>query len=177
MNKIVKGKIVSIDATLEKGSDDDKGKDYINYHLTLDNGNKYKMNCSIENQKIGDDIRILVFGDEATYGNYGNVILNEKVAAKMLKESRSIKIFYYTSFLFIGLFSLLLIKEISIKNIEIMPALSLFSIIAYAFYKIYDIPRNNNFSEEDKKLFKKYKNRNTENSDINLNKIKEEVNI
>lgn len=87
MNKIVRGKIKSIDASVDKRKGTffyEASIDTLEYIITLDDDNKYRTRCSIEDFKIGDLIDIAVFED----CKKGCIIINEETAKNILNAPK-----------------------------------------------------------------------------------------
>lgn len=93
MNKIVRGKIRSIDGFIDKK----KGKSYeatidtLEYIIALDDGYKYKTSCSIGDFKVGEQVDIVMLEkakDRIKEGYENKCIILNKVSAKKILSER-----------------------------------------------------------------------------------------
>lgn len=104
MNKIVRGKIKSIDASIGKRKEHshEKNIDVLEYIITLDNGRKYQTNCSIGDFKVSDKIDIVVFKKikEDIKDEFDNdcLILNKHTANKILNDEMYYNTYKYLLF-------------------------------------------------------------------------------
>lgn len=186
MNKIVRGKIKSIDASVgkRKGYSFEANIDTLEYIITLDNGKKYQTNCSIEDFKVGDLIDIAVFKKvkEHVKEDYENdcIILNQYTAKNILTDKICHNADNYLLFLMSFCSTLFLTFDIISKSIfQFIPLVllsTMFVILGHIILNTIKGIKNKEslFSEEDYVLMKKYRDgciiKNEEY--LNLNKVK-----
>lgn len=187
MNKIVRGKIKSIDASVgkKKGYSFEANIDTLEYIITLDNGKKYQTNCSIEDFKVGDLIDIAVFEKvkEHVKEDYENdcIILNQYTAKKNLTDKIYHNADNYLLFLMSFCPTLFLTFDIISKSMfQFIPLVllsTMFVILGHIILNTIKGMKNKEslFSEEDYVLMKKYRDgciiKNEEY--LNLNKVKQ----
>lgn len=187
MNKIVRGKIKSIDASVgkRKGYSFEANIDTLEYIITLDNGKKYQTSCSIEDFKVGDSIDIAVFKKvkEHVKEDYENacIILNKYTAKNILADKMFHNADNYLLFI-CSLFSTIfltyeVVYKTSLQFGHIFLISSMFAIFGCIAVRTIEGMKNREslFSEEDYVLMKKYRDgciiKNEEY--LNLNKVKQ----
>lgn len=187
MNKIVRGKIKSIDASVSKrkGTFYEGSIDTLEYMITFDDNKKYQTNCSIEDIKIGNTIDLVVFEKVESHikEGYENdcIILNKETAKKILFDTKFDYADYYLLFLMsFGLTSFMAYEIILNSNYHFMSLIILFSMIFISSFitkKIIDrfIKKDYPFSLNEYHLMKKYRNGYSikEDENISLNEIKQ----
>ena len=169
MNKIVRGKIKSIDASVgkRKGYSFEANIDTLEYIITLDNGKKYQTNCSIEDFKVGDFIDIAVFKKVKEHVN----ILTDKICHNADNYLLFLMSFCSTLFLTFDIISKSIFQFIPLVLLSTM-----FVILGHITLNTIKGMKNKEslFSEEDYVLMKKYRDgciiKNEEY--LNLNKVK-----
>lgn len=185
MNKIVRGKIKSIDASIGKreGYCYEANIDTLEYIITLDDGKKYQTNCSIEDFKVGDLIDIAVFKKikehvKEDYENYC-IIINKETAKKILFDSKFHNSENYLLFIMSFLTTAYLTFEIVSRSIfDVIPLLFMsIMIIVHCYITAITIKGAKNkeslFSEEEYNLMKKYRDgKKLNNSNIYMSDIK-----
>ncbi len=187
MNKIVRGKIKSIDASVgkRKGYSYEANIDTLEYIITLDDDKKYQTNCSIEDFKVGDLIDIAVFEKvkEHVKEDYENdcIILNQYTAKKILTDKIYHNADNYLLFLMSFCPTLFLTFDIISKSMfQFIPLVllsTMFVILGHIILNTIKGMKNKEslFSEEDYVLMKKYRDgciiKNEEY--LNLNKVKQ----
>lgn len=186
MNKIVRGKIKSIDASVgkRKGYSYEANIDTLEYIITLDDNKKYQTNCSIEDFKVGDLIDIAVFEKvkEHVKEDYENdcIILNQYTAKNILTDKIYHNADNYLLFLMSFCPTLFLTFDIISKSMfQFIPLVllsTMFVILGHITLNTIKGMKNKEslFSEEDYVLMKKYRDgciiKNEEY--LNLNKVK-----
>ena len=186
MNKIVRGKIKSIDASVgkRKGYSYEANIDTLEYIITLADDKKYQTNCSIEDFKVGDLIDIAVFEKvkEHVKEDYENdcIILNQYTAKKILTDKIYHNADNYLLFLMSFCPTLFLTFDIISKSMfQFIPLVllsTMFVILGHITLNTIKGMKNKEslFSEEDYVLMKKYRDgciiKNEEY--LNLNKVK-----
>lgn len=187
MNKIVRGRIKSIDASVgkRKGYCYEANIDTLEYIITLDDNKKYQTNCSIEDFKVGDLIDIAVFKKvkEHVKEDYENdcIILNQYTAKNILRDKMCHNADNYLLFLMSFCSTLFLTFDIISKSIfEFMPLVllsTMFVIFGHITLNTIKGMKNkeSHFSEEEYILIKKYRDgciiKNEEY--LNINKVKQ----
>lgn len=187
MNKIVRGKIKSIDASVgkRKGYSYEANIDTLEYIITLDDDNKYQTNCSIEDFKVGDLIDIAVFKKVKKHvkEDYENdcIILNQYTAKNILRDKMCHNADNYLLFLMSFCSTLFLTFDIISKSMfQFMPLVllsTMFVIFGHITFNTIKGMKNKEslFSEEEYVLIKKYRDgciiKNEEY--LNINKIKQ----
>lgn len=186
MNKIVRGKIKSIDASVgkRKGYSYEANIDTLEYIITLDDDKKYQTNCSIEDFKVDDLIDIAVFKKvkEHVKEDYENdcIILNQYTAKNILRDKMCHNADNYLLFLMSFCSTLFLTFDIISKSIfQFVPLVllsTMFVILGHITLNTIKGIKNREslFSEEDYVLIKKYRDgciiKNEESADIQINK-------
>lgn len=186
MNKIVRGKIKSIDASVgkRKGYSYEANIDTLEYIITLDDDKKYQTNCSIEDFKVGDLIDIAVFEKvkEHVKEDYENdcIILNQNTTKNILTDKIYHNADNYLLFLMSFCPTLFLTFDIISKSMfQFIPLVllsTMFVILGHITLNTIKGMKNKEslFSEEDYVLMKKYRDgciiKNEEY--LNLNKVK-----
>lgn len=187
MNKIVRGKIKSIEASVSKrkGTFYEGSIDTLEYLIIFDDDKKYQTNCSIEDFKVGDLIDIAVFKKvkEHVKEDYENdcIILNKETAKKILFDSYFHNGENYLFFLFSFLpTSFVIFDTFSSSNYSFTNLFFIFIMSCMVghitFGMIKDIKNKESlFSEEEYSLMKKYKDGyNIKDKEyLNLNKVKQ----
>lgn len=186
-NKIVRGKIKSIDASVgkRKGSFYETSIDTLEYMITFDDNKRYQTNCSIEGIKIGDTIDLVVFEKVEAHikEGYENdcIILNKETAKKILFDAKFDYADYYLLFLMsFGLTSFMASEIILNSNYHFMSLIILSSMIFISGFitkKIIDrfIKKDYPFSLNEYHLMKQYRNGYSikEDENISINEIKQ----
>lgn len=186
MNKIVRGKIKSIDASVgkRKGYSYEANIDTLEYIITLDDDKKYQTNCSIEDFKVGDLIDIAVFEKvkEHVKEDYENdcIILNQYTAKNILRDKMCHNADNYLLFLMSFCSTLFLTFDIISKSIfQFVPLVllsTMFVILGHITLNTIKGMKNREslFSEEEYVLIKRYRDgciiKNEESADIKINK-------
>lgn len=187
MNKIVRGKIKSIDASVgkRKGYCYEAKIDTLEYMITLDDGKKYQTNCSIEDFKVGDliDIAVLKKIIEQEKEGYENdcIILNKTTAKKILFDSYFHNSENYLFFLFSFLpTSFVIFETVSSGNYSFSNLLFIFIMsfmVSHITFGMIKGIKNKEylFSKEEYNLMKKYRDGYSIKDEeyLNLNKVKQ----
>lgn len=187
MNKIVRGRIKSIDASVgkRKGYCYEANIDTLEYIITLDNGKKYQTSCSIEDFKVGDSIDIAVFKKvkEHVKEDYENacIILNKYTAKKILADKMFHNADNYLLFLMSFCSTLFLTFDIISKSMfQFMPLVllsTMFVIFGHITFNTIKGMKNKEslFSEEEYVLMKRYRDGYSIKDEeyLNINKIKQ----
>jgi len=160
MNKIVRGEIKSIGASvgkIERNFSYEASIDTLEYIITLDDDNKYRTRCSIEDFKIGDLIDIAVFEDDKK----GCIILNKETSQNILNVPKFDN--FVNSIMPCSLFLSAIplgIDIIKAPSYHFFPLLLVFTLIAISIFLIVGIFKKNKtalFSDEEYILVKKYR--------------------
>lgn len=161
MSKIVRGKILTIEASVVKikSSTCKDNIDALEYTLTLENGEKYKTRCSIDNLKVNDYVDIVIFNREGWNSEKINVILNEVTAKKILSDYELYDKFYYIGLTLVTFAICHITYDIITSGTELaMRILFLLFMLFTAFYTYNSGSKiKKSFSLEDRNLIKKYR--------------------
>lgn len=185
MNKIVRGEIKSIDASVgkRKGYNYEANIDTLEYIITLNDDKKYQTNCSIEDFKVGDLIDIAIFKKvkEHVKEDYENdcIILNKVTAKKILFDSHFHNSEHYLLFIFSFFPTLFATIDIISKGDYNFTVLFLifimFGIVSHIAALTIKGRKEPLFSEEEYNLMKKYRGGYSIKDEeyLNVNKVKQ----